>query len=78
MNRLELGNLGDHKFLRDGVFELRIDAGPGYRVYFAKPGKTMILLLGGGDKSTQDADIDNACSNWLNWQKSKAIEELKP
>ena len=78
VNRLELGNFGDHKFLRDGVFELRVGIGPGYRVYFAKSGRTMILLLGGGDKSTQDGDIDRACINWRDWQKSKAIQELKP
>ena len=71
VNRLELGNFGDHKFLRDGVFEMRIDTGPGYRIYFALAGKTIILLLCGGDKGSQDADIDKACSYWLDWQRSK-------
>ena len=78
VNRLELGNFGDHKFLRDGDFELRVGIGPGYRVYFAKSGGAMILLLGGGDKSTQEGDIDDACINCLDRQKSKAIQELKP
>jgi putative addiction module killer protein len=47
--RMELGNFGDHKFCRDGVWELRIDVGPGYRVYYAMAGTTVVLLLSGGD-----------------------------
>jgi putative addiction module killer protein len=54
------GNLGNHKFLRDGVWELKIDYGPGYRVYYTWVGGQMILLLGGGDKSTQEHDIERA------------------
>ena len=57
LDRARLGNLGDHKQLADGVWELRIDSGSGYRVYFAKEGKRLILLLIGGDKSTQQRDI---------------------
>jgi putative addiction module killer protein len=48
INRMELGNFGDHKFCRDGVWELRIDVGPGYRVYYAIAGTRVILLLSGG------------------------------
>ena len=55
--RLGLGLLGDVKPVREGVSELRIDSGPGYRVYFTKQGKTIIFLLAGGDKSTQEKDI---------------------
>lgn len=55
--RLGLGLLGDVKLVREGVSELRIDGGPGYRVYFTKQGKTIIFLLAGGDKSTQEKDI---------------------
>jgi len=55
--RLELGNPGDAKSVGGGVFEMRIDVGPGYRVYFAKTGLTIILIMGGGDKKTQQADI---------------------
>jgi putative addiction module killer protein len=55
--RLGLGLLGDVKPVREGVSELRIDTGPGYRVYFTKQGKTIIFLLIGGDKSTQEKDI---------------------
>ena len=68
LNRLEQGNFGDFKPLREGVHELRIDVGPGYRVYYARSGKTVILLLCGGTKRTQEADIGRACAYWRNWQ----------
>jgi len=57
ITRLELGNFGDYKSVNDKVFELRIDYGPGYRVYFARKGNKIILLLIGGDKSSQTRDI---------------------
>ena len=57
IRRLSLGNPGDAKSVGGGVSELRIDYGPGYRVYFIRRGETLIILLGGGDKSTQAADI---------------------
>ena len=66
--RLELGNFGDHKPLREGVWELRIDVGAGYRIYYAKAGATVVLLLCGGDKRKQSADIDRACAYWRDWQ----------
>jgi putative addiction module killer protein len=69
INRIELGNLGDHKFLQDGVWELRIDVGLGYRVYYGIAGKQIVLLLCGGDKRTQTADIDRACEYWRDWQR---------
>ena len=68
VNRMELGNFGDHKPCRGGVWELRIDIGQGYRVYYAIAGTQVILLLSGGGKRTQDADIDRACAYWLDWQ----------
>ena len=68
VNRIELGNFGDHKFCRDGVWELRIDVGPGYRVYYAVAGSQVVLLLCGGDKRTQGADINRACEYWQDWQ----------
>lgn len=69
INRVELENFGDHKFCRDGVWELRIDIGPGIRIYYAVSGTRVILLLTGGDKRTQSADIDRACDYWLDWQQ---------
>lgn len=57
--RMELGNLGDAKFF-DGIGELRIDYGPGYRLYFVKRGSTVVILLCGGDKSSQKRDIRRA------------------
>ena len=69
INRVELGNFGDHRFCRDGVWELRIDLGPGYRVYYALAGDRIVLLLAGGDKRAQAADIDRACAYWTDWQR---------
>ena len=57
IRRLSLGNFGDVKAVGEGISELRIDYGPGYRVYFKRTGKEIILLLCGGDKRTQDRDI---------------------
>jgi len=60
IRRLSLGNAGDTKPVGEGVSELRVDHGPGYRVYFIQRGEVVIVLLAGGDKSTQDKDIRNA------------------
>lgn len=60
LRRLSLGNPGDVKPVGGGVSEMRIDYGPGYRVYFAARGRTLVILLAGGDKSTQDRDIATA------------------
>jgi putative addiction module killer protein len=60
IDRLELGSFGDCKPLRQGVWELRIDHGPGYRLYYGMIGKQCVLLLGGGDKRKQSADITRA------------------
>src|SRR5579859_7578688 len=60
INRLALGNFGDCKPVRHGLFEIRIDFGPGYRIYYAMLGKERVLLLCGGDKRTQASDIDRA------------------
>lgn len=60
VDRLIHGNPGEHRHLTDGVSELKIDVGPGYRVYYAQRGKVLLLLLAGGDKSTQAKDIAKA------------------
>jgi putative addiction module killer protein len=67
--RLAAGNFGDCKTLRDGVRELRIDWGPGYRVYFAMLERTCVLLLCGGDKRRQSADIARAVEYWNDYKK---------
>ncbi|HYW21565.1 MAG TPA: type II toxin-antitoxin system RelE/ParE family toxin [Nodularia sp. (in: cyanobacteria)] len=60
LNRVSLGNLGDYRSVGQGVYELKIDFGPGYRIYFGEIGTIIILILCGGDKSTQDQDIHKA------------------
>jgi putative addiction module killer protein len=60
IRRLSLGNPGDVKSVGDGISELRVDYGPGYRVYFIQKGNQYVILLAGGDKSTQDRDIRQA------------------
>ena len=60
IDRLELGNPGDAKAVGGGVSEMRIDYGPGYRVYFIRRGEALIILIAGGDKRTQDHDIATA------------------
>lgn len=67
--RLASGNFGDCKPLRDGVWEMRIDWGPGYRVYYAMAGKACVLLLCGGDKRKQAADIKRAVRYWEDYQR---------
>ena len=60
LKHVELGNLGDVQSVGGKILELRIDYGPGYRIYFARKGNSIILLLIGGDKSTQTSDIEKA------------------
>ncbi|MDR2669627.1 MAG: type II toxin-antitoxin system RelE/ParE family toxin [Desulfovibrio sp.] len=60
IDRAAMGNFSDHKLCRDGVSEMRVDVGPGYRVYYFLHDQTSVVLLCGGDKRTQDADINKA------------------
>lgn len=60
IRRVSLGNFGDVKPVGEGVSELRVDYGPGYRVYFLRKGEKLVVLLGGGDKRTQSRDIQRA------------------
>ena len=71
IDRIESGNLGDRESVGDGVFELRCQFGPGYRVYFGQVGNTTVLLLCGGDKSSQDRDIERAKIYWLEYKESQ-------
>ncbi len=68
LDRAAGGNLGDVKPVRDGVSEMRIDHGPGYRLYFIRRGPLVIVLLAGGDKHTQDADIERAIKIAKDWR----------
>ncbi|MBB6427462.1 putative addiction module killer protein [Sphingopyxis sp. JAI128] len=60
LKRASKGNFGDHKSVKGGVFEMRIDYGPGYRVYFFRRGKELVILLCGGDKRSQVDDVARA------------------
>jgi putative addiction module killer protein len=75
VRRLELGNFSNVKGVGAGVFEYKIDFGPGYRVYFGKDGDTLVILLGGGTKKTQDRDIATARVRWQDYKKRKAEEK---
>ena len=68
IDRLADGNPGDSKPLRDAISELRIDHGPGYRVYFTRRGPLVIVLLAGGDKRTQEPDIERAIAIAKQWK----------
>lgn len=72
LNRVRLGNFGDAKSVGGGVFELRIAYGPGYRVYFARSGSHVVLLLCGGDKSTQRRDIRAAKEYWQDYRRRRS------
>ncbi|WP_083617991.1 type II toxin-antitoxin system RelE/ParE family toxin [Planktothrix paucivesiculata] len=67
LDRVEEGNLGNYRSVGEGVFEFKINYGPGYRVYFGQVGFTVILLLCGGDKSTQQKDIQKAKEYWRDY-----------
>ena len=71
LRRLEVGNFGAAKPLREGVFELRMDFGPGYRVYYGREGRTIIILLGGGSKRRQDTDIAAAVERWKRYKQTR-------
>ena len=67
--RVEAGNFGDCKPLRDGVWELRVDVGAGYRVCYAHVGDRVILLIGGGDKKSQSRDIERSVKLLKDWEQ---------
>lgn len=69
LRRLSVGNFGDCKPVGEGVLELRIDIGAGYRLYCARHGQQWVILLCGRDKRTQDADIQRAKTYWTDWRR---------
>jgi putative addiction module killer protein len=72
LDRIVLGNFGDAKMIKGGggIWELRIDHGPGYRIYFGKQGSTVVILLTGGDKKSQNRNITKAKQYWLRSKES--------
>ena len=77
-DRLERGLFGDHKPVGDGVWELRVNTGPGYRVYYARARKVVVILLCGGSKRSQKADIENAKAYWRDYEQRTRIPRRTP
>lgn len=71
LDRVSRGNLGDYRSVGEGVYELKIDYGSGYRIYFGQIDTTIVLLLCGGDKSTQTRDILKAIEYWLEYRRQE-------
>jgi putative addiction module killer protein len=76
LTRIRLGNPGDWKMVGDGVFELRIDHGPGYRLYFGQEGTNIVILLIGGVKGSQQRDIKRAKEYWYDYKESKETKDF--
>jgi len=73
--RMEQGNFSTSKGIGEGVFECRIDFGPGYRIYFGKDGEDLVILLGGGTKKRQQKDITTAKVFWNKYKRRKRQEQ---
>ena len=71
LDRIRSGNFGDYRSVGAGVFELRFSFGPGYRIYFSEVDETIVLLLCGGDKSSQARDIERAKRYWLEYKETR-------
>lgn len=71
IDRASLGHLGDTEPVGDGVFEMKLDFGPGYRIYYAIQGRKVVFLLGGGSKDRQQNDIDQAKALWNSFKVKK-------
>lgn len=76
INRIEQGNYGDHKRFK-GIVEIRLDFGKGYRLYCGEDGKMLVVLLVGGEKSTQDKDIVKALDHWRDYHEQKKNETIQ-
>lgn len=72
LRRVLAGNFGDCKPVGEGVSELRVDVGTGYRIYYGRHGQALVILLCGGDKSSQQADIKRAKEYWSDWKRRNA------
>ena len=75
LTEVEQGNLGDFKSVGQGVFELRINYGPGYRLYFGQVGLTIVVILIAGDKSTQEQNIRQAREYWTDYEKRESTDK---
>jgi putative addiction module killer protein len=71
ITRISLGNFSNVEGIGSGVFEYKLDFGPGYRIYFGKDGQTLVILLGGGTKKRQQRDINAAVANWQDYKRRK-------
>ena len=69
--RVSLGNFSNVEGVGSGVFEYKLDFGPGYRIYFGKDGETLVILLGGGTKRRQQREINAALANWQDYKRRK-------
>lgn len=69
IERAKDGNFGDHRFVGGGVWEMRVDFGPGYRLYYGEDGPRLVLLLWGGDKGSQVKDIRTARTLWAHYER---------
>lgn len=78
VTRLAAGNFSNVKGVGSGVFEYRIDFGPGYRVYFGKDGEHLVIVLGGGSKKRQQHDIKAARANWQDYKRRKKEDDYGP
>jgi len=75
--RFEMSNFGDHKALGEGVWEARVDFGPGYRIYFGQSGSVVVILLCGGDKATQAKDVKQAKIYWKQYLKEQHDDQAQ-
>jgi putative addiction module killer protein len=71
LTRIGLGNLSNVKGVQSGLFEYRIDFGPGYRIYFGRDGEDIVVLVAGGTKKRQQLDIDAAKQRWADYKRRK-------
>lgn len=74
LTRISQGNLSNTKAVGAGVYEHKINFGPGYRVYFGKDGEQIVILLGGGTKKRQQTDVNNAMERWQDYKRRKGQE----